>query len=168
MCFLRSDRESSEVTSNPDPTRGLGALRPRSDAAQSPGLSSSSFPTQINFLSGDPRLIADPLPVCCLASLGLTRSEVIRGCCPFPTAWLFLAPHCLLVGVQCEAQLPQSLRHLALHPSFYVADLGADFRAHDRLVGGEHMVRTLVEDPPLSKSSWVAGATDSSPPSIEG
>ena len=29
----RSDRESSEVTSNPDPTRGLGALRSRSDAA---------------------------------------------------------------------------------------------------------------------------------------
>ena len=44
VCFLRSDRESSEVTSNPDPTRGLGALRPRSDAAPVPGPSPSRVP----------------------------------------------------------------------------------------------------------------------------
>ena len=33
--LLRSDRESSEVTSNPDPTGGLGVLWPRSDRSRS-------------------------------------------------------------------------------------------------------------------------------------
>ena len=44
LCLARSDRESSEVTSNPDPTGGLGVLRPRSDRSRSSAPKSGYWP----------------------------------------------------------------------------------------------------------------------------
>ena len=46
-----------------------------------------------------------------------------------------------MVGVQFEAQLPQSLCHRPLDGGVDLRDLGADSRAKDRFVGGELSAR---------------------------
>ena len=52
--------------------KGFGGIEVTLGCSTHPGALFQQFPhSQINFLSGDPRLIAGiPLPVCCLASLG--------------------------------------------------------------------------------------------------